>query len=387
MKNKIRILHHSNQLGLGGTEKDMLLFCKYLDKELFEVHAIARKYPVPPHRIWMDSIKAFLGSKKAQARCMQYSCNSVRVPDFIKLLGEDHVHFYTLRNLPQIIRKISPHILHVHHNGYTQPPLDQTEAIKEIPIIFTINGFGFQGQSPYHEKIDRILFPSNFIWEKVALWSQGDPRCGMLYCPIEKPYTDQDLRNELGIGKDIFVLGRVGRNADDIHDPISLKAYKAIENEKTLFLVLAPPPIMKKEAHQLGIKNIRYLEPTVDEIFLSKFYNAIDVLAHARFDGETFGCVIAEAMIHGKPVVTHRSHLRNAQEELLDESSGFVVEQHDDKKYAECLKILMKNKELKLRMGAAAKKRALENFEAELITKKLEKMYLEELKKKGIETD
>lgn len=381
---KIVIVHHSNQLGLGGTEKDMQLFCKYMDKDRFEVHALAKRFPVPPHRRVLDFLRASLGNKKAKARRLQHAYDDIRIPDFVKMLGEDHVHFYTLRSLPGIIKKISPHILHVHHNGYTLPPLDQPEAIKNIPVIFTINGFGFQGKSPYQERIAKILFPSIFIKEKVALWSKGDGRCGVLYCPIEKSYTDENLRSELGIAKDIFVLGRVGRNANDIHDGISLKAYKEIENEKTLFLVLAAPPVMKKEAQELGIRHIRYLEPNISEIFLSKFYNAIDVLAHARLDGETFGCAIAEAMIHGKPVVTHRSHLRNAQEELLGESSGFVVEQNDWRKYAECSKRLMENKDLRLRMGASAKKRAMENFEAGLITKKLEQLYFEELQKKGI---
>ncbi len=65
---KIRVVHHSNQFGLGGTEKDMLLFLKYMDKEIFEVHAAARKHPVPLHRIALDKIRSALGSRKAKAR-------------------------------------------------------------------------------------------------------------------------------------------------------------------------------------------------------------------------------------------------------------------------------------------------------------------------------
>ncbi len=283
------------------------------------------------------------------------------------------------------MRELAPEILHVHHSGVSEPPINQPEAVKDIPIIFTINGFGFQDTTPHDRRVTRILFPSNFIQEKIALWGHHDPRCGVLYCPIEKPYTDQNLRQELHIKEDTFVVGRVGRNADDIHDPISLKAYKKIENDNTLFLALAPPPNMVRDAKELGIKNIRFLEPTVDEIFLSKFYNTMDVLGHARTDGETFGCVVAEAMIHGKPVVSHLSHLRNAQAELLvDGSSGFVVPQHDHQAYAKRLRILMENKSQRLEMGQAALQRALENFEAGLITKKLEKMYFEELKKRGI---
>ena len=39
---KIRVLHVTNQLGLGGTEKTLQIFCQYLDKSRFEVFACGR---------------------------------------------------------------------------------------------------------------------------------------------------------------------------------------------------------------------------------------------------------------------------------------------------------------------------------------------------------
>ena len=57
------------------------------------------------------------------------------------------------------------------------------------------------------------------------------------------------------------------------------------------------------------------------------------MLAHARLDGETFGSNVAEAMIHGRPVVSHRSHLYNAQVEIIADT-GFVVGQGDAPAYA-----------------------------------------------------
>lgn len=380
---KIRIVHHSNQLGLGGTEKTMQLFCKYLDKSIFDVHAMAYRYPVPPLKARLNNIKALFGSEKAKARKAQFEQAVSRIPDFKDLLGEDHLHLYTAGELPSILKTISPHILHVHHSGQIEPPLDQAGAISNIPVIFSTNVFGVQGRSPEQDRISKILFVSNWLKEVAAPWSKGDPRCDVLYNPVEKPFTYADLRSEMNIPKDTFVIGRIGRNADDIHDPMSLRAYKEIENKKTLFLAISPPPIMVRDAHELGIKNIRFLDPSTDDIFLSKFYNTLDVLAHARLDGETFGCVIAEAMIHGKPVVTHLSDIRNSQAELIDESCGFVTAQHDYKSYAACLKKIMDDKVLKQKMGEAARNKALANFEAGIVTKKLESLYFEELRRAG----
>lgn len=379
VRNKIIVAHHSNQLGLGGTEKTMQLFCKYLDKECFEVHALAPRFPVKLSRIWRDRIQSFLGSKKATDFLAQIKHYHIRLPEFQKILGEGGVHLYSAGNLKKILQTISPQILHLYQNGFSEPPLTCVSAIQHIPVIFSTHVFGEEPQAEDKKRLSKILFVSHWLKNEYAKWSQGDARCDVLYCPIEKPSTDTDLRSELQISKDIFVLGRIGCNADDIHVPIPLQAYKQIETEA----VFAPEK-MKKEVKEFGIKNGRYLEPTVDEIFLSKFYNTMDILAHARHDGETFGCVIAEAMMHGKPVVTHRSHIRNSQAELVTKESGFEVEPEDWQKYAVCLKLLRDNKELRLQMGASAKKRALENFEAEMITKKLENFYFEELDKIGL---
>ena len=39
---KIRVLHVTNRLEIGGTEKTLQIFCQYLDKSRFEVFACGR---------------------------------------------------------------------------------------------------------------------------------------------------------------------------------------------------------------------------------------------------------------------------------------------------------------------------------------------------------
>ena len=92
-------------------------------------------------------------------------------------------------------------------------------------------------------------------------------------------------------------------------------------------------------------------------------------------------------MIHGKPVVSHRSGIYNAQTEIIDDSCGFIADKDDFTAYAVFLKRLFENRELREQMGAAARKKALMNFEAGVVTKKLETLYLDELRKKGNRTE
>ncbi len=373
---KIRVAHHVGQLGLGGTEKEIQILCKYLDQEKFETHVFAPRFPIPAARKIKDFLGAFLGSVHCKRRWEQNKYALCRAEAFNKILGPKNLHLYRAGNFKALLRAVAPDILHVHHSGEFVSPLNSVEILKSVPLLFTMNVFGIQDRTPCQQAPHKILFPSHWLKESCS-WAHGDSRCDVLYCPIEKPLTQENMRQELNIGENIFVVGRIGRNADDIHDSISLKAYREIESSSTLFLAVSPPPKMVEEALSLGIKRIQTLEPTVDDTTLSKFYNTIDVLAHARKDGETFGCVIAEAMIHGKPVVSHYSDERNAQAELLREESGFVVERNDWKSYAAHLRALQNNKELRLAMGERAKKRALENFEASVVTRRLESFYLE----------
>ena len=55
----------------------------------------------------------------------------------------------------------------------------------------------------------------------------------------------------------------------------------------TLFFVLVNPSSRcRADIRDLNIKHARFIERTTSETRLSQFYNTIDVLAHARKDGE-----------------------------------------------------------------------------------------------------
>ncbi|MCW8139219.1 MAG: glycosyltransferase, partial [Planctomycetota bacterium] len=209
-----------------------------------------------------------------------------------------------------------------------------------------------------------------------ATWAHGDPRSDVLHNPVEAPCDEGDLRAELGLPPDAFVLGRVGRADPAIFDPISLLAYREVQGPRTWFLALSPPENMVREAARLGLVNFVALPPTVDQRWLSRFYNTIDVLAHARKDGETFGCNIAEAMVHGRPVVSHISAVMNGHVEVIGDT-GFVAPLVDWRVYAARLAQLQAVTAARRALGERARARALERFEARALTRRLEGLYLE----------
>lgn len=376
MSKKIRVIHYCNQLSIGGTERSMELFCKYLDKEKFDVHVVSRIHREKLLKRLKIELGALAGIMPAKAKKKLLEQMNARVPNFLQNLGADKVHFVKDdAELREKILALKPDILHVWYSGRAEPPTSDEEIMSKVPVTITTNSFEIENTSPAHRHVKRYFFPSKWVQDNVAPWAKGDSRAGYFYSPIEEPLTQNDMRGELGIPRDAFVVGRVGRADPGIHDPISLRAFQKIQDDKSYFLALSPPENMIAEAKKLGIKNFIALAP-VDQEGLSRFYNTLDVLVHARRDGETFGCNIAEAMMHGKPVVSHISAFMNAHTEIMGDT-GYVVAQDDWESYAKHLQKLREDKAHRRELSERAKARAMSEFEVKVLTKRLEQLYFE----------
>ncbi|MBI3555852.1 MAG: glycosyltransferase family 4 protein [Deltaproteobacteria bacterium] len=374
---KIRVVHYCNQLSIGGTERTMEIFCKYLDRTRFEVFVVSRIHRVKLTTRLRVELGARLGLRPARGKKLLWASMNVRATNFQTILGPDHVFFASDDNsLRHILLKLNPDILHVHYSGNAEAPTSDEEVLSRIPVTVTTNPFEKQNTAPAHRHVKKILFVSRWLLENRAQWASQDARAGVLYNPIEVPCTQSTLRTELGIPENAFVVGRVGRADPGIHDPIGLRAYRQIEDANTFFLALSPPDNMLRQAKALNLKNFISLPPKADDVFLSKFYNTIDVLAHSRRDGETFGCNIAEAMIHGTPVISHLTPFMNAQSEVIGDT-GFVCAQDDWQDYAAKLALLKSDQQIRYELSSRSESRALEQFEARSLTHRLEKIYLE----------
>lgn len=205
-------------------------------------------------------------------------------------------------------------------------------------------------------------------------WADKIGKC--LYMPIQAPAHRANLRRSLGIGADELIVGRISRPGLDQGDEV-LEIYRKLKT-KCRLLVLGGGRTLIEEAKTNPL--VIHLPPTTNDNALSDFYNSFDVLLHYRKEGETFGMSIADAMIHGKPVVSHKSFLDNAQVELLcpnsTEPCGIVVEENDLQAHAEKIDLLLNDPQLRSRLGRNAEKRAFQFFEAKAVTQKLAEEYL-----------
>ena len=161
-------------------------------------------------------------------------------------------------------------------------------------------------------------------------------------------------------------FGRIGRASDNIFDPIGIMAFKQVvkEIQNVHYLVMSPPPILRKIVEEQKIPNVHFLEPSAREKDVWAFHQANDVLAHFRKDGESCGLNIEEAMLCGKPIISHKSRYWNAHLEYLDDSFSRIAEIDNVEQYAEYMREFteLKQNGKILEMGKEAKEKAEKLF-------------------------
>tara|TARA_R110000744_G_scaffold46571_1_gene102898 strand:+ start:2415 stop:3485 length:1071 start_codon:yes stop_codon:yes gene_type:complete len=306
------IIHWNNGLCAGGTEGMQVIF----------------------HQQWKtidDTFRHMVAYRKQS--------DNVREQQFIDLLGRENLicvddddHFV------RECERLKPFIVHRYAAGIPEFPLVPSVSRHTQHLISTAV-FGNQDDTI---DIDAVIYVSKHIQHLVQ--TAGIPNHFVVRNPVQDKLSNENLREELGIHENDFVFGRIGRSDDDIYDPINLEAYATIQGPKLYmegegihFVAVSPSDRLLADAKNMGLRNFHVIEKTTDMVRLSKFYNTIDVMAHARADGECNPAVMFEAFAHGVPVISHYGFPFNGHIECMGDA-GFAVQQNDSEEYARIMK-------------------------------------------------
>ena len=344
----IKVIHYLCDLGIGGTQKTCQLFCKYLDRKKFDVYL------------------AFKGDAKSNPRHKLFE----------DAVGADKMFYINeTSDLQEAIDDYSIDILHVYRSGFTEFPEPGVDV--NVPHFVETNIFGHIDRNAL---IDRTLFMSKWLMNH-ALRSRSGPRFDFVNNPVE--YANSSRAITLEHEEDTVWLGRCGRPDNGIYNSVNVDAARLLrlQGYDVRFLVIAAPSNMIEDLKKYDIPYLA-MDPTVDPGLLDCFYNSIDIYAHARADGETFGVNIAEAMMHGKPVVTHVATpsfpgmgVFQSQTELVDNYKTGIVVNNDPAEYADALKQFIDDQQLRDECGIRGKLKAQKEYLASVCTQKLEGIY------------
>ncbi len=335
---KIKVLKVSSRLDMGGTEKALQVFCQYLDKSRFDVIACG----------W------------ARGGCRVEPLRQLGIP---VIVGPVDVN--------DVIRDHKIDIYHIYRSGHHEPGSlpEKTGGWPKIVETSVFHDFDpVEG-----EKVDCHFFMSEF--SKNRYLARGLQRSSAQHEVIYNPIDFEEFPS--WNKKHSYTIGRCSRADDAKWHKVCIdclpKVFRKVPEAKCV--IQGIPDMMRERLAHLSLgERVQVFEPTVN---VQEFYRRIDVFIHGARVGETFGCVIAEAMANKIPVVTlstPRGKKSNAQVELVEHGiTGFVCRW--SWQYANAVIELLKNHDLRERFAQQGYEKARAQFDASRLTRKLENVY------------
>jgi glycosyltransferase involved in cell wall biosynthesis len=277
----MRIIHGLHSLDLGGTAKTSQIFVSELVKSGHEVMVLAKSGGPREKFLAESGAKVLISPEISEWERAFNGCD----------------------------------VVHLHGSGLCDDFFTQVFASAKkqgIRTVFT-NVFGGYDVNLFRH-CDQILCVSKTLVMKMGMQhgaARTDARISYLYNPIEigeltKVRSTGDLRKELKIPQDAFLVSRIGRPDLGKWDHAFELAIRQLADKKMNVVALiqeAPRAVVKRIMRSRYAPMYRFLPMTSDTAQLVKVYAASNALLHTSSIGETFGCTLAEAQACGCPVV------------------------------------------------------------------------------------
>jgi len=188
-----------------------------------------------------------------------------------------------------------------------------------------------------------------------------------------KPKTD--VRRKFGIGEGPLILSN-GRLITQKGFPFLIEAFADVKQEMpdARLLIIGKGPLeleLLKRASSLGLLESIFITTGIPEAELPDYYRSADVFVLPSLY-EPFGLVSVEAMACGKPVVTTRV---GGNPEVVSDDAGYLVPPRDHKAIAEKMLLLLGDDSLRKKKGAAARNRAVEQFDWDVVARQWDASY------------
>jgi glycosyltransferase involved in cell wall biosynthesis len=191
--------------------------------------------------------------------------------------------------------------------------------IKKVPIIDSIHlNAGVDNQV----NIAKVMLLGEWSLREWIKNGGDSRRAVVISHPIEPTEMPLSIRSPSSNNPVIF--GFHQRKSDEIFSEIPLQAFSQLPKNKALFRIMGGSDLYREQATKLGLDNVEFMDFSSDQKRIENFLNTLDVYAHGRKDGEINSTAIAEALRHGKPIISHISSINNGHIECIG-PAGKVV--------------------------------------------------------------
>jgi glycosyltransferase involved in cell wall biosynthesis len=194
--------------------------------------------------------------------------------------------------------------------------------------------------------------------------------------------TGKAVREELGIEKDELVIGMVSRLDPLKGQDTLIRAVGILQKDfPRLILLMAGESSSRDRWYRLHLEQLAQKLCLWGKVMfignrndIESVTNAMDIAALPSRD-EGFGLTLVEAMASGKPVVA--TAVGGIPEVVEDGVTGLLVPPGDPQALAKALGTLLSNRDLRITMGQAARRRAENLFDIKAHVRAMEELYQE----------
>jgi glycosyltransferase involved in cell wall biosynthesis len=193
------------------------------------------------------------------------------------------------------------------------------------------------------------------------------------------------IRKEYSIGSEEIVLGMLGRFTPGKGHEEFLWAAKELNKEyKNLRYMIVGEPSrgesdyadkIKQLAKNYELRNLVFTGYRED---IPEVLSAMDIFVFPSHS-EAFGIALVEAMAMKKPSVC--SNAEGVLDIAVDGETSFLFENKNAEDLKAKLKLLIDSKETRCKFGENARRRVVANFDIEIVTENVLKIYQEEMNK------
>lgn len=188
------------------------------------------------------------------------------------------------------------------------------------------------------------------------------PNCINVERLQSSPEVDTKAEEIRNANKDKIICLAVGRHTEYKGFKYLIQAAHLLDDRFQIYITGKGEETENLKAEAGNNKKIHFLG-VVDDVELKAYLTAMDIFCFPSITkNEAFGLALAEGMYYGKPAVTFAIPGSGVNYVCLNGENGIEVQNRNVEKYAEAMKKLADDPELRQRYGAAGKKRVEENF-------------------------
>lgn len=373
----IRVLNIIDTMASGGVERRRLSIAKLLDKSKFELKIICTNALGP----FPDEIR-------------KQGTEVIAIGDLISFYD-----YKQHQKVIEIINDFKPHIIHgAVFEGVTMAAING--FLKRVPVIVLEETSDPQNRRWKGNLLLKIMCyaadkvigvsPAATEYLKKKLQLSDDKivliNNGVAIPAVVSDQVKKELKAKYQIKEDEIVIGSVGRMSSDANKRFSdlIKAFAILFKKQPNVKLILVGDGSEKENYERLVNELQIKNQVIFTGYQNKivdFYSIFDVFSLVSAY-ESFGLVLAEAMLHKLPVVATK--VGGMQYIVDDGETGFLVEKYDIDAIAEKLEILCLDQDLRKRFGKKGHDKAMINYTEGRYVKDIEKLYLQLLKKNKV---